>query len=142
MAYKKVKYIIHVVHGTRFRSRVDATFWENSFTHLMKVKHFLCKKSIDNAEFIILMGWVYVSENSFQLMLQSWLSNRETQIQSHTEKMHNITYTWNKSCILFYISIGKYCYKSSKQSIIYACVYIYQCLYPSSSYCLQSNWKA
>lgn len=110
----------------------------NSFTHLMKVKHFLCKKSIDNAEFIILMGWVYISENSFQLMLQSWLSNKEIQIQSHTEKMHNITYTWNKSCTLFYISIGKYCYKSSKQSIIYA--YIYQCLYPSSSYCLQSNW--
>lgn len=91
----------------------------NSFTHLMKVKHFFCKKSIDNAEFIILMGWVYVSENSFQLMLQSWLSNRGTQIQSHTKKMNNITYTWNKSCLLFYISTGKYCYKSSKQSIKY-----------------------
>lgn len=96
----------------------------NSFTHLMKVKHFLCKKSIDNAEFIVLVGWVYVRENSFQLMLQSWLSNREAQIQSHTEKMPNITYTWNKSCILFYISIGKYCYKSSNKAS-YMCVYVY-----------------
>lgn len=39
----------------------------------MKVKHFFCKKTIDNAELVIPMGRVYIREDSFQLRLKSWL---------------------------------------------------------------------
>lgn len=39
----------------------------------MKVKHFFCKKTVGNVEFVILMGCVYIRENSFQLRLKAWL---------------------------------------------------------------------
>lgn len=67
---RKVEDSIGLRDWTRFRSKVDVSIWDMQFfTHLMKVKHFFCKNSIGNAEFIILMRRVDVSKNSFQLIL-------------------------------------------------------------------------
>lgn len=119
MAYKKVEYIIHVVDGRRFTSQVDATFWDKPFyppyesqTLFLQTLHWQCW--VHNPYGMSLCQWELFSTDAAVLTIKQ----RDTN-QSHTEKMHNITYTWNKSCLLFYISIGKYCYKSSKQSTIY-----------------------
>ena len=58
---------------TRLVSREEITYDAGGHTYLMKVKHFFCKKTIDNAELVIPMGRVYIREDSFQLRLKSWL---------------------------------------------------------------------
>lgn len=100
---------------------------------MMNVKHFFRKKTIGNAELIVLVRCVYIGENSFQLRLESWLLSkgiikiyswipeicvllftREIKLVYHTiikelknndaYKSSNVTYVYNFSPFLIIMS--------------------------------------
>lgn len=66
----------------------------------MKVKHFFCKKTTGNAEFIFLVECVYIRENSFQLKLESWLLLKIFMKMYYWTEKICILYVGYETCIL------------------------------------------